>query len=32
MSYRLGIGIGGTFADFVAYDEDGKDLQAWKNL
>jgi len=27
MSYRLGIDIGGTFTDFVAYDEGGKDLQ-----
>src|SRR5215470_14923795 len=32
MSYRLGIDIGGTFTDFVAYDQDGKALQAWKNL
>lgn len=32
MSYRLGIDIGGTFTDFVAYDQDGKALSAWKNL
>ena len=32
MSYRLGIDIGGTFTDFVAYDRDGKALTAWKNL
>jgi N-methylhydantoinase A len=32
MSYRLGVDIGGTFTDFVAYDEDGKALRAWKNL
>lgn len=32
MSYRLGIDIGGTFTDFVAYDQDGKALTAWKNL
>ena len=32
MSYRLGVDIGGTFTDFVAYDEDGKALKAWKNL
>ncbi len=32
MSYRLGIDIGGTFTDFVAYDEDGKALRAWKNM
>ena len=32
MSYRLGIDIGGTFTDFVAYDEAGRALKAWKNL
>ncbi|WP_131194966.1 hydantoinase/oxoprolinase family protein [Lichenihabitans psoromatis] len=32
MRYRLGIDIGGTFTDFVAYDEAGKALRAWKNL
>jgi N-methylhydantoinase A len=32
MSYRLGIDIGGTFTDFVAYDQNGKVLSAWKNL
>jgi N-methylhydantoinase A len=32
MSYRLGVDIGGTFTDFVAYDQDGKALKAWKNL
>ena len=32
MSYRLGIDIGGTFTDFVAYDEAGQTLKAWKNL
>ena len=32
MSYRLGIDIGGTFTDFVAYDQNGKALTAWKNL
>jgi N-methylhydantoinase A len=32
MSYRLGIDIGGTFTDFVAYDETGQTLKAWKNL
>jgi len=32
MSYRLGIDIGGTFTDFVAYDEEGRTLQAWKNM
>lgn len=32
MSHRLGIDIGGTFTDFVAYDENGKTLKAWKNL
>ena len=32
MRYRLGIDIGGTFTDFVAYDESGAALTAWKNL
>ncbi|MCM2476388.1 hydantoinase/oxoprolinase family protein [Rhizobium sp. CG5] len=32
MHYRLGIDIGGTFTDFVAYDESGAALKAWKNL
>ena len=32
MSYRLGVDIGGTFTDFVAYDESGRALSAWKNL
>ena len=32
MGYRLGIDIGGTFTDFVAYDEGGKALRAWKNM
>ncbi|GJD48624.1 Acetophenone carboxylase gamma subunit [Methylobacterium crusticola] len=32
MAYRLGIDIGGTFTDFVAYDEANRTLSAWKNL
>ncbi len=32
MTYRLGIDIGGTFTDFVAYDQDGHSFRAWKNL
>jgi len=32
MTYRLGIDIGGTFTDFVAYDQDGQAFRAWKNL
>lgn len=32
MSYRLGVDVGGTFTDFVVYDEDGSKLAAWKNL
>jgi N-methylhydantoinase A len=32
MGYRLGVDIGGTFTDFVAYDEAGGALRAWKNL
>ena len=30
--YRLGVDIGGTFTDFVAYDELGRTLKVWKNL
>jgi N-methylhydantoinase A len=30
--YRLGVDIGGTFTDFVAYDEAGRALKVWKNL
>ena len=30
--YRLGVDIGGTFTDFVAYDEVGRTLKVWKNL
>jgi N-methylhydantoinase A len=32
MGYRLGIDIGGTFTDFVAYDDANRTLTAWKNL
>ncbi len=32
MGYRLGVDIGGTFTDFVAYDEADRTLKAWKNL
>ena len=32
MGYRLGIDIGGTFTDFVAYDDANQALTAWKNL
>ena len=32
MQYRLGIDIGGTFTDFVAFDETSRELTAWKNL
>src|SRR5215467_1348053 len=32
MQYRLGIDIGGTFTDFVAFDESNRELKAWKNL
>ena len=30
MQYRVGIDIGGTFTDFVAFDEANRELQAWK--
>jgi N-methylhydantoinase A len=32
MQYRVGIDIGGTFTDFVAFDEASRKLKAWKNL
>ncbi len=32
MRYKLGIDVGGTFTDFVAYDKTTKSFQAWKNL
>ena len=32
MQYRVGIDIGGTFTDFVAFDQESRELKAWKNL
>ena len=32
MQYRVGIDIGGTFTDFVTFDEASRQLKAWKNL
>ena len=32
MQYRVGIDIGGTFTDFVAFNESSRELTAWKNL
>jgi N-methylhydantoinase A len=32
MQYRVGIDIGGTFTDFVAFNEASRELKAWKNL
>ena len=32
MQYRLGIDIGGTFTDFVAFNEANRELKAWKNF
>ena len=32
MRYSLGIDVGGTFTDFVAYDRETKSVRAWKNL
>ncbi len=32
MQHRLGIDVGGTFTDFVAYDQATGELRAWKNL
>ena len=31
-SYLVGIDVGGTFTDFVAYDRDGGTISVWKNL
>lgn len=31
-SYMLGIDVGGTFTDFVAYDKDSQAVSVWKNL
>ena len=30
--YLVGVDVGGTFTDFVAYDRDTRALQVWKNL
>jgi N-methylhydantoinase A len=32
MRYSLGIDVGGTFTDFVAYDRETRSVTAWKNL
>jgi N-methylhydantoinase A len=32
MRYLVGIDVGGTFTDFVAYDHDSKKVDVWKNL
>ena len=32
MSYMLGIDVGGTFTDFVAYDEETSDMMVWKDF
>jgi len=31
MAYLVGVDIGGTFTDFVAYDQEGGEVQVWKN-
>ncbi|MGE4616867.1 MAG: hydantoinase/oxoprolinase N-terminal domain-containing protein, partial [Gammaproteobacteria bacterium] len=30
--FMLGVDVGGTFTDFVAYDADTQSVQVWKNL
>jgi N-methylhydantoinase A len=30
--YLLGVDVGGTFTDFVAYDKDTRGIEVWKNL
>ena len=32
MRYMLGIDVGGTFTDFVAYDSETRELDVWKHL
>jgi N-methylhydantoinase A/oxoprolinase/acetone carboxylase beta subunit len=32
MRYMLGIDVGGTFTDFVAYDGETKAIDVWKHL
>jgi N-methylhydantoinase A len=32
MKYMLGIDVGGTFTDFVAYNSDTKEVDVWKHL
>ena len=32
MSYVLGIDIGGTFTDFVSFNQETNIVEAWKNL
>ena len=32
MRYMLGIDVGGTFTDFVAYDRDTRQVNVWKSL
>ena len=32
MPFMLGIDVGGTFTDFVAYDSDTKEIDVWKHL
>ena len=31
-AYLLGVDVGGTFTDFVAYDKDTRTIEVWKNL
>ena len=32
MRFMLGIDVGGTFTDFVAYDSETRELDVWKHL
>jgi len=32
MRYMVGIDVGGTFTDFVAYDSETKQIQVWKHI
>ncbi|MFO1070590.1 MAG: hydantoinase/oxoprolinase N-terminal domain-containing protein, partial [Geminicoccaceae bacterium] len=32
MRYMLGIDVGGTFTDFVAYDRETRAIEVWKSL
>ena len=32
MRFMVGIDVGGTFTDFVAYNDDTREIQVWKHI